>query len=118
MIKVLIVDDEPEAAEIVAMFLEAKGHQARMATSQRTAIELGISYRPDVLITDYILEDGDGTEVARAIAAVQPRLRVMVVSGLLPDDVRGKDTSLYDIRMKPVDLDEIARYVGLELRAS
>jgi DNA-binding NtrC family response regulator len=112
--RVLIVDDEAESAEIVAMFLETKGHEAKMATSRREAVEIGVSYRPDVLITDYILADGDGTEVAQALSDVQPTLRVLVISGLLPDDIRRKSKTrrTYEVRMKPVDLDDIARYVG------
>jgi DNA-binding NtrC family response regulator len=113
MARVLIVDDEAEAAEIVALFLETRGHEARLATSRHEAVEIGLRYRPDVLITDWLLEDGEGIDVARALSVDRPELRVLVMSGLLPDDVhRATGGGSYAVRMKPVDLDDILRYVA------
>ena len=84
---VLVVDDAPTAAASAVHGLLAAGYAARAATSVETALaELAVS-RPDAVVLDHHLGDGDAAAPLRhALAAL--RLPVLVVSGLDSDRAR------------------------------
>ena len=63
-LRILVVDDNKDAAESLAILLELWGHEARRAHDGATALQLGASYRPDVIFLDIGLPGMDGYEVA------------------------------------------------------
>jgi signal transduction histidine kinase len=65
--RVLIVDDNVDAADSLATLLEMSGHQVHAAYSGLTALDLAESLRPDVVFLDIGLPGLDGYEVARRI---------------------------------------------------
>lgn len=62
--RVLIVDDYPDAAEIVGTLLELLGHRCRIALTGREAIAAASEFVPDIAILDLGLPDVSGYEVA------------------------------------------------------
>lgn len=117
-VQVLVVDDAPELLEGIAAALEAQGldvvvaHTAREALAQR-----GL---PAVAVLDIRLPDQSGLEVARRLAARDPSLRVLFVSGYadahkeellsLVQSVPGLDPH-YPCVEKPCDPSELAARV-------
>jgi DNA-binding NarL/FixJ family response regulator len=79
----LIVDDQRMFSQLLASMLEAiPGLEViATATSQAEALDLCASERPDLLILDLALPDGDGLVVAEALAQHNPAARVVVLSG-------------------------------------
>jgi signal transduction histidine kinase len=65
--KILIVDDNQDAAESCAAFLELAGHDVRAAYTGQQALEIAKEFQPDVLVLDLGLPDISGLEVARTL---------------------------------------------------
>jgi CheY-like chemotaxis protein len=65
--RVLIVDDNEDAATSLAMFLELMAHEVRCAFSGREALRVGPEQKPDVILLDIGLPELDGYEVAHRI---------------------------------------------------
>jgi PAS domain S-box-containing protein len=65
--RVLIVDDDEDTAETLAMLLESSGHDVRMAHDGPAALEAALDYRPDVMLLDIGLPMLNGFEVAERL---------------------------------------------------
>jgi len=81
--RVLVVDDNQDAADSLAALLATLGHSTRTAYSGRAALAAARDFDPDWVLLDIGLPDMDGHEVARALAA-DPQLcraRRVAVSG-------------------------------------
>jgi PAS domain S-box-containing protein len=68
-LKILLVDDNRDAADTCAMLLEASGHHVQTAYTGRQALELARAFRPHAVLLDIGLPDMDGYSVARQIRA-------------------------------------------------
>jgi len=66
-IKILVVDDNRDAADTCAMLLEASGHHVQTAYTGRQALELARTFHPHTLLLDIGLPDIDGYKLARQI---------------------------------------------------
>ncbi len=65
--RVLVVDDNRDAADSLAMLLSLAGHDVRVAHGGRAALALAEAFRPDVVLLDIGMPDLDGYAVARAL---------------------------------------------------
>lgn len=79
--KVLVVDDERIIADTLAMILNQSGFQARAVYSGEKALELAVTYSPDMLITDVIMADLNGIDAAIKIRAMLPEIKILLFSG-------------------------------------
>jgi signal transduction histidine kinase/ActR/RegA family two-component response regulator len=66
-LKILVVDDNQDGAQLMGLSLEMSGHHVRIANSGRDALELAEQHRPDVIILDIGMPDMSGHEVAQII---------------------------------------------------
>ena len=82
-VRVLIVDDYPDAAETAAMLLTLYGHDCRTACTGQAALAEADAFDPDIAILDIGLPDISGYEVARALRARpgQRRIYLAAVTG-------------------------------------
>ncbi len=71
-IKVLVVDDEPDARELIQRVLMDCGAEVHMAASSAEALRLVEKERPDVLVSDIGMPDVDGYELLRRVRALGP----------------------------------------------
>jgi CheY-like chemotaxis protein len=69
-VRVLVVDDEPDARELLRVVLEGSGAQVRVAMSSKDALEQFTDWKPDVLVSDVGMPESDGYELIRQIRAV------------------------------------------------
>ena len=67
--RILIVDDNPDSAETLAMLLELFGHEVRTAGDGPRALEAGAQFRPEAVLLDLGLPGMDGYEVCRRMRA-------------------------------------------------
>jgi PAS domain S-box-containing protein len=79
--RVLVVDDNQDAASSLATLLELQGHDVRVAFSGRAALEIAENYAPHVVFLDIGMPDIDGYEVARRLRQ-HPGLQDVVVAAL------------------------------------
>jgi two-component system, chemotaxis family, CheB/CheR fusion protein len=68
-LKILVVDDNRDAADTCAMLLEASGHHVQTAYTGRQALELARAFRPHAMLLDIGLPDLDGYRLAQQIRA-------------------------------------------------
>jgi two-component system, OmpR family, response regulator ResD len=116
---VLVVDDEPTIAEIVARYLGRAGYRTRVARDGREAIELTESERPDLVVLDLMLPRMDGLEVMRRLRE-RDRERIAVIlltaKGDESDRVIGLRLGADDYVVKPFSPVELTARVGAVLR--
>ncbi len=74
MKRILVVDDELVLAEIICEFLQDEGYEAVMANGSRSALQLLETERPNLVVLDVMMPDGDGRDVAKVVHA-HPELR-------------------------------------------
>jgi PAS domain S-box-containing protein len=109
--RVLIVDDNRDAAESLSMLLELSGHEVRVAHLGQTALSLAQSLRPDIALLDIGMPDLSGYEVARALR-LEPwatDLQLIALTGWGQDEDRRRALEAgFDYHLtKPVDLDQL-----------
>ncbi len=109
--RVLVVDDNRDAADSLALLLRAHGLTVHVAYDGAQALDLAERVRPAVVLLDIGLPDMSGLEVARALrrAAWGARLTLIAVTGWgQPDDRRATREAGIDIhRVKPVAPEEL-----------
>ena len=80
-IRVLIVDDEPKIVQSVADILEGEGYHVLPAYSAREAFQLATQSCPDILLTDVLMPDKNGFELALEIKQQCPHCHLLLFSG-------------------------------------
>jgi PAS domain S-box-containing protein len=65
--RILVIDDNVDAAESLAMLLEMNGHTSRTAHDGITGLQLAVEFNPDIILLDIGLPDISGYEVAKRI---------------------------------------------------
>jgi two-component system CheB/CheR fusion protein len=106
--RVLVVDDNLDIAESLALVLEESGHEVRMAHSGPSALEIAESFCPQVVLLDIGLPGIDGYGVARRMRNL-PQLAGALLVALTgygqPEERRRAHEAGFDIHLvKPVDL--------------
>jgi len=116
---VLVVDDEPTIAEVVARYLERAGYRTRIAADGVAAIEAAARQRPDLVVLDLMLPRIDGLEVMRRLRE-QDRERIAVIlltaKSEEADRVIGLRLGADDYVVKPFSPAELVARVDAVLR--
>jgi DNA-binding NarL/FixJ family response regulator len=87
-LRVIVADDDPLARRVVRDALEAGGIVViAEAASGREAVELSLYYKPDVVLMDLVMPDGDGIQATRRILARAPELEVVILTSSDDEDV-------------------------------
>jgi PAS domain S-box-containing protein len=104
--RVLIVDDNQDAADSLAVVLRFEGHETSVAYSAQAAIEAVSSSQPDFVLLDIGLPNMDGYEVARRIRASGASARIIALTGYgqLEDRQRSAAAGFAAHLVKPVDI--------------
>jgi CheY-like chemotaxis protein len=115
--RVLVVDDNRDAGETLAMLVRLAGHEARVAHDGAAALELFRASRPDIVLLDIELPHGmSGHEVALRIAREPGAERVMLVAvtgyGQQEDRERSREAGFHLHLVKPVDPRELERVLA------
>jgi DNA-binding response OmpR family regulator len=111
--RVLVVDDEPEVRQVLGQALRARGHQVRVASTGREALELAHTFQPEAALVDVGLPDIDGVTLAELLRGIVADrvVRVIGFSGHRETRLRAAvRRDLFDgYLMKPAPLDQIER---------
>jgi len=105
--RILVVDDNVDAAEMLATLLEAEGHEPALAYDGAGAMEMFEKIRPEVVLLDLGLPDVEGLDVARHLRARSSDVLLVAVTGYGDETMRARSReSGFDHHLlKPVDLD-------------
>jgi CheY-like chemotaxis protein len=110
--RILVADDNRDAAESLAMLLELAGHEVRVADHGRAALAVAQVFRPDTALLDIGMPDMSGYEVAQALRA-EPwaaGIRLIALTGWGQDSDRKRaiDAGFDQHVVKPVDPDQLS----------
>ncbi len=110
-VRVLLVDDNVDAAVSLSLLLQLGGHRTEVAHSGPEALQRVADFKPDVVLLDLGLPGMNGYEVARAIRAAPnlgcPRLVAVTGWGAAEDRLKSKQAGLDEHLTKPVDISRI-----------
>jgi two-component system, OmpR family, response regulator len=119
-LKVLVVDDELNLAELISMALRYEGWEVVTAHTGSKAVALAKEFRPDAVVLDMMLPDFDGLEVLRRMRNTDVHLPVLFLTARdsVEDRVAGLTAGGDDYVTKPFSLEEVvARLRSLMRRA-
>ena len=102
--RVLVVDDDIEAGSALAKVLELKGFDVVIHRDGTSALEhLRAGSQPNFILTDLILPDLDGREVARQARLLAPEARIGLITGWSLEEE--PDPSIVDaVFLKPIEI--------------
>ena len=109
-LRILIVDDNVDAADSIAMLLSMEGHETRSVNTARAALLAVPDFKPEVVLLDIGLPEMDGYEVARHLRAQgstngSRRIRLVAVTGYgqPADRLRAHEAGFDEHMVKPVE---------------
>jgi PAS domain S-box-containing protein len=109
--RVLVVDDNIDSAESMALLLRLKGHEVRLAHDGEAAVEEARSFRPDVMFLDLDLPKVDGFEVVRRLR-LEPAMKETMLVAMTgysqeEDRKRTQEAGFHLHMVKPVDFNKV-----------
>jgi two-component system CheB/CheR fusion protein len=112
--KVLVIEDNVDAAETLRDVLEMEGHSVEVAYAGRAGIERALAFRPDAILCDIGLPELDGYEVARALRAnptIGRRTTLVALTGYARrEDIARAKAAGFDAHLaKPPTIEQIAK---------
>ena len=114
---VLVVEDEPEFAELVELWLQRSGYRAVLATTGNDALRRFYDERPDLVILDVALPGLDGWAIVERIREFS-RVPILLVTARSAeaDRIRGLKLGADDYVTKPLSFPELMARVEAALR--
>jgi signal transduction histidine kinase/DNA-binding response OmpR family regulator len=113
--RVLVVDDNHDAAEAVAVLLGMSGHQVQVAGDAMAALAAVPDFAPEVVVLDIGLPGIDGYELARRLRALPQTRAALLIAltgyGQLGDRGRTREAGCDQHLTKPTDPDELQRLI-------
>lgn len=107
MLRVLLVDDEPQVLDLLEACMAAEGHETMRATDGRMAVGMARTLRPDLIVMDSRMPTMDGLEAARQLRAdvETSSIPVLMLTALSSDsDVwDGYQAGVASYMTKPLD---------------
>ncbi|MEN3275399.1 MAG: hypothetical protein V7631_1189, partial [Massilia sp.] len=115
-LRVMVVDDNQDAAQMLATLLEVQGHAVSVEYDGRGALQRARLEQPQVMLLDIGLPDTDGYALARALRAI-PELRPATLVALTgygqDEDRRLAEEAGFDHHLvKPADLDQVSQILA------
>ncbi len=113
----LVIDDEPDICDTIAMVLEPVGYEVVSVQSGAAALELLGTRSFDLAITDFMMPGMDGIETLGVLGAAAPQMPVLVVTGFVSEDMEAscRAAGACAVMKKPFDILELRRIVATSL---
>ena len=120
MINILVVEDDIKLNKVVRTVLLQNGFDADMALNGQSALEMFKEKHYDIIISDIMMPEMDGYELAENIRAINANIPIMFMTAVDDFDAKKKGFMLGidDYMVKPIDTAELVLRVGALLRRS
>jgi DNA-binding NtrC family response regulator len=110
MSKILIVDDEKVICDMMADLYRAKGHDVAVAYSGNEACDKVSQDEFDLVVSDVLMDDGDGLEMAANLEKTNTDLSIILVTGYFDDTVTQVPQNVKKVFRKPVKFRDVLSY--------
>lgn len=118
MARILVVEDDEKLNQIICMYLNRNGYQARGCRNPAEAYDMLYAELYDLIISDIMMPQTDGFDFAKEIRGKDPSIPILFITAL--DDLSSKKKGFHagadDYMVKPVDMDELVLRVEALLR--
>ena len=116
--RVLVVDDEPNIADVISIALRYNGYEVEAAADGQSALRAVSEFRPDLIVLDVMLPDLDGFEVAKRLRerADETPIVFLTAKDTTEDKVRGLTLGGDDYVTKPFSVEELVARIATVLR--
>jgi len=106
-IRILAIDDDTAMLDWLTVLFETVGHETRTVSDGGGARALLATWQPDVVVTDLLLPDIDGSELVEWITRLEAAIPVIVLTGQgnIPRSVEAVKAGAFDFLEKPIDGD-------------
>ena len=115
-LRVLVVDDNLDAAYSLGLLLEASGHEVRSASDGLSAVDAAVDFRPNVVLLDIGLPGIDGFEVAKRLRQSPSLAGVVLVAmtgyGQGTDKLRSQEAGFDHHLVKPVEFGKVQQILA------
>ncbi len=110
---ILVVDDEPTIRESIAMFLSEKGYRVHTAGSIQYAMEAFERLKPEAVILDIRLPDGNGLDALARMRSLHEPSKVVMITAFqdMETTIEAMKRGAYDYIHKPPDADELEKTI-------
>ena len=118
--RILVVDDEPDIVAILTKYFTDAGCSVDAASHGGDALIAVSQYRPDVVLLDVLMEGLNGVQVLERIRALDPAIRVIMISGSGDSTLRPRSLAMgaFEYVPKPLSLSDLHRAVSAALAQS
>ncbi|MEP6506940.1 MAG: response regulator transcription factor [Gemmatimonadales bacterium] len=118
--KILLVEDNGDLAEGIEYNLKLEGYEVRVSGNGRIAVEIGQSWKPDLVLLDLMLPEMDGYQVLRNLRGSGGKMPVIILSarGEEADKIRGFRLDADQYVTKPFSIVELLERIAALLRRS
>jgi two-component system response regulator AtoC len=116
--RILIIDDEKVILESLGMFLTEKGYEVRCALCMAEGLEKIDGFKPDAVILDIRLPDGDGLDLLKKLKSRNDEAAVIMITAFHDMDttIRAIKLGATEYITKPIDVDELEKAVLRAMR--
>lgn len=115
--RIMIVDDERNIADTLAMVFQIKGHEALAVYNAESAVEAIETFEPDVVLSDVIMGKMTGVDLAIYLSRARPECKVILFSGqtatanlLSEANRKGHD---FRLLAKPIHPEQLLKELGV-----
>jgi DNA-binding NtrC family response regulator len=116
--KVFVVDDEEQIANVLSLALDDAGFDVETFYDPSSALLRARDFLPDILISDVVMPEMDGTALAKALRELNPNCRVILISGnpnwKRHGDLNGGAIDGFTLLPKPFPVGELLRLIKSE----
>jgi putative nucleotidyltransferase with HDIG domain len=111
--RVLVVDDEAPVRSMIGATLQRQGYDVQLAVSGSQAVEMLVKGPYDLVLTDIVMQDGNGIALLERIHADQPQLPVVMVSAIhdISVAIDSMRRGAYDYLLKPFEREHLVATV-------
>lgn len=111
-VRLLLVEDHQDTAELLATLLEARGHQVTIAATVKEALAITAHKRFDLVVSDLGLPDASGYDLMQQLRSTTP-IKGIAMSGWGGDEdvTRSRDAGFAEHLTKPVKLQHLEQAI-------
>ena len=113
--RVLVIDDEPGMRSLMRRGLGLAGFEVQTADNGELGLEVVQSYLPDLVMLDLMMPGLDGFETLERLCALEPRPKIIVLSGRDEPEDRARTVQADGFLVKPISFDSLLEMIHLNL---